>query len=791
MKLRLLTTFLIILTSTLIVNAQHRTCGSMDYLEQQILEDPNRGTQLEEIENFTQNWIKANGNASVEMIYTIPVVVHVVYKNANENVSAAQIQSQIDVLNEDFRRLNSDANNNWSQAADAEIEFCLANIDPNGNATNGITRTSTTVNVFNGDAVKYTNQGGKDAWPAGEYLNMWVCALNGFLGYAQFPGGNPATDGVVIDYRYFGTTGTATPPFNLGRTGTHEVGHWLNLYHIWGDGPCGQDDLVPDTPTSDAENYGCPNGHTSCGSVDMIENYMDYTDDACMNLFTQGQKVRMRALFAPGGDRASLLNSNGCGGGGGNPPTCDTPTGLATNNVNDTSVDASWNASNNANSYNIQIAVSGSGNWTTTTVSGNSHSFSGLTTCTSYDVRVQADCGNGDLSSYSVVATFTTTGCSGGCQDTELTLTIVLDDYPEETTWEVVANGNVLASGGPYTTAGATETAALCLADDCYDFIIYDSYGDGICCAWGNGSYELKEDATGNVVASGGQFGFQEITNFCLPGGGGGGGNCNYVSINENGFENGWGIWNDGGSDARRNINDWPYATTGDFCIRLRDNTNTSVMTTDNINLSSYDELTIDFAYYVRSFDNSNEDFWLQVSTNGGSTYTTVEEWNLGDEFNNNEFKTDQVIIPGPFSSNTKLRFRADASGNADWVYIDDVKISGCATGSNRDDLDVIFANDMVENNLENDHGLIGEVIDMKLFPNPTSDELTIAVSTSEFENAHLIIADYSGKIIKEIEMEGGEKQKTISVDGWTPGFYAIQLVSGKNKVTQKLVVIQ
>ncbi|MEL6847205.1 MAG: M43 family zinc metalloprotease, partial [Bacteroidota bacterium] len=133
----------------------------------------------------------------------------------------------------------------------------------------------------------------------------------GILGYSQFPGGPAETDGVVISYKFFGTTGVVKRPFHLGRTTTHEVGHWLNLRHIWGDGPCGVDDLVDDTPGADGPNHGCAFGHSSCGSVNMTQNFMDYTDDACMNLFTKGQANRMRALFAPGGPRRSLLFSPG------------------------------------------------------------------------------------------------------------------------------------------------------------------------------------------------------------------------------------------------------------------------------------------------------------------------------------------------------------------------------------------------------------------------------------------------------------------------------------------------
>ena len=153
---------------------------------------------------------------------------------------------RVDVLNADFRRLNADANNTWPQAQDSEIEFCLATVDPNGNATTGITRTSTNTTAFGtNDQVKSNSSGGKDAWDASKYMNMWVCDISGgILGYAQFPGGNPATDGVVIDYQYFGTIGTASASFDLGRTATHEVGHYLNLRHIWGDGGCSVDDFV-------------------------------------------------------------------------------------------------------------------------------------------------------------------------------------------------------------------------------------------------------------------------------------------------------------------------------------------------------------------------------------------------------------------------------------------------------------------------------------------------------------------------------------------------------------------
>jgi hypothetical protein len=324
-----------------------RNCGTMDYLEKMLQENPALKAEMQYNKQRLETYINEHydGLNQQKVIYTIPTVVHVVYRNSTENVSDAQIISQITALNKDYRKLNTDVSQvpaAWSNlTADVGIEFCLATRDPQGNATNGITRTSSTQSTFDvsNNNMKFNNTGGHDAWPSDQYLNLWVCNLDGtLLGYAQFPGGSSSTDGVVIDFDDFGTIGTATAPFNLGRTATHEIGHWLGLYHIWGDEPqCSQDDGIADTPTQKDKNYGCPSfpqgssqsGGSCSGSNPgaMFMNYMDYVDDACMYMFTNGQKVNMLAALTQ--QRAPLLTSNGCAGVIPNPSTCDSITNVA------------------------------------------------------------------------------------------------------------------------------------------------------------------------------------------------------------------------------------------------------------------------------------------------------------------------------------------------------------------------------------------------------------------------------------------------------------------------------
>jgi len=317
MKIRKLLLLIPLLLSTLLQAQRH--CSTHEHHERMLVEDAQYKANRAILEHYTPAYTRSYKTDSTEVpaVITIPVVVHVLYNKFDDSLTDAQILSQIEVLNRDFRLLSAEAANIPSYfkdvAADCQIQFALAKRKPDSTSTNGIDRKFTSkISYSDNNDMKFTERGGVDAWNSKEYLNIWVCRLsNNLLGYAQLPGGTTKSDGVVINQSAFGTMGTAKFPFNKGRTATHEIGHWLNLGHIWGDkNNCTGNDLVEDTPPQAAPTFGNPKTVlTSCNNTTMYMNFMDYTDDAAMSMFTTGQVSRMRKLFEEGGVRYSLLSS--------------------------------------------------------------------------------------------------------------------------------------------------------------------------------------------------------------------------------------------------------------------------------------------------------------------------------------------------------------------------------------------------------------------------------------------------------------------------------------------------
>lgn len=360
----------------------------------------------EQISRFAASDRLEGRNAEV----TIPVVVHIVYRTTNENITDAQVRSQIEALNRDFNKENSDAIKIppvfSTVAADCNIRFQLATIDPQGSETYGIVRHySANLTWGVSDDIKMPIKGGFAPWDPAKYMNIWVCNMGGrSIGFASFPGMPAEYDGIVIDYRAFGTNGTAKAPYSMGRTCVHEVGHYLGLYHIWGDSKCG-DDHIHDTPTQEAEHKGVPSfpQHSTCGStqtIDMFMNYMDYVNDDAMFMFTKGQKDKMLATLTV--TRSGLIQSS----------VLQAPLRsacivqeVAVKSVQPTTATITWDAITGVKYYTLEYKKENETTWSSVTANMPNFILGNLDAETTYACRVKSDCDN---ASFSKEGTFTT-----------------------------------------------------------------------------------------------------------------------------------------------------------------------------------------------------------------------------------------------------------------------------------------------------------------------------------------------------------------------------------------------
>ncbi|MDG1374015.1 MAG: M43 family zinc metalloprotease [Flavobacteriaceae bacterium] len=516
-------------------------CGSVEYEKYLQSLHPERATK-DEFESWLApkvQEIQAQRSNGASIMITLPVVYHIITNGTgSENLSAATIQAQNDQLNLDF---GNSSGSPYSVAADTEVEFCLATENESGSTLfePGINRVTDFGDGPFSRPDFENNIKPQTQWDPTRYFNVWVGDLGGsLLGYAQFPsnsglqglntnGGDANTDGVVVLYSSVGSVANPSSggPYNLGRTLTHEVGHWLGLRHIWGDSSaCTNDDFCADTPNATNSNSGCPTVD-SCPSdglgADMVENYMDYSNDACLNTFTADQKTRIQAVLANSPRRMELatstvcepavvydydgaieienLNIEECG-------TTFAPTVVITNNGN-------FNLNSAVISYQIDSDTAFTESWTgflfsnqsetvtlpTLNISAGSHTFT---------VELTSPSGNTDQNT--VDNTAMSSEFSVFFDTTTVNLSLLTDDYGSETYWEFKdANDAILYSGSGYTDNITVNESFDVTAGGCYSFTIYDTEGDGICCGYGIGNYTLT-DSNSNVIAAGGEFETQE-----------------------------------------------------------------------------------------------------------------------------------------------------------------------------------------------------------------------------------------------------------------------------------------
>jgi hypothetical protein len=558
-----------------------RRCGMHDHMAK-LLESPEYKKAHEQKLLLVSSMVGDRAACSGTIL--LPVAVHFQgVSNPDVPCLSTLAQTQIDILNQDYTGTNSDIslwNNNASPSfpgvnnGEMCVEFKLADQNhPTGFGLNN-GDPAVTVNQTNGDS---------DANWSG-YLNIFVQFNTGVLGYSPL-GGSGNGDGVVIDAAAFGSgngCGNIAPqsPYDLGRTLTHELGHYLLLDHIWGNG-CSQDDDVADTPDSNAPYYDCPNiGASTCSSTDMHMNYMDYTNDACMYMFSDGQATLMNNYLTSSLNNvinnAPNVISSGGGGGGGNDPTCDDgiqngdetgvdcggscepcideptcddgiqngdetgvdcggscepcnvptectfPQDPSVTILNGTSVQVNWTAIPTALKYRIKYREAGIGaDWIKKTVTNASVTLNNLFAGVTYEYRLRTRCGDGTWTPFGPKETFIIEegGSNGSCELNSVTFELTLDDFGSETTWELEDDfGNIIAVGGPYEDgqSGSIEIEDLCLDTGCYTFYIYDAWGDGICCDYGFGSYVIYEEDGFVLVESDGYFGSYEISSFCV-----------------------------------------------------------------------------------------------------------------------------------------------------------------------------------------------------------------------------------------------------------------------------------
>lgn len=399
------------------------------------------------------------------------------------------------------------------------------------------------------------------------------------------------------------------------------------------------------------------------------------------------------------------------------------------------------------------------------------------------------------------------------CDGNALSLSINFDNYPQETTWQILdEDGAQVAAGGPYGSQpdGSTISLEICLPDGCYTFEILDSANDGLCCQFGEGSYTLN--GPDGTIASGADFGSSESTDFCvgdlvLPTCDDGiqngeetgvdcGGpdcapcqaeDCEFEETYFANFELGYAIWNDGGGDCRINSVDAPFASSGVRCLRLRDNSPSSQTYTNILGLASNEAIRIAFGYYAASME-EGEDFWLQISYDGGDNYSTLRSYVSGQDFENDIFYSDEIEVAGPFNSEMRLRFVCDASSNADRIYLDDVRIDVCREdASTQQMIWEPYGTSMAEEKVIRP----GQSLETILYPNPTQGVLQVEFEMDEKQAMSCMVIDMQGRPIlqENYNAQAGPNRMTLDLSDLSVGTYFFVLRSSTGHSTQRFMI--
>lgn len=804
-----------------------------------------------------------SGDRSAPPVYTIPVVFHVIHKGesvgSGTNISDAQLESAIDALNRDYRRTNEDGGIALGAGPDTEIQFCLAGVDPQGNPHSGINRVNGTgVSGYASSGITNSNEGSVKAlsrWDNRYYLNIWVVSeienngadvsnpsnfFGGTLGYAYLPVSpiiaNANLDGIVAINLCVGNDPNQTNGYRLwpwggltNRTLTHEVGHYLGLNHVFSDSnpfSCLNGDGIGDTPNAQQININNCNDDGPCNQ--QIENYMDYTPEQCQDQFTSGQTSVMRATLT--GTRSALVNTNNCGIISSNNYDAGisaiiAPSGALCSTTFTPQVTLTNYGSNTLTAVQIAYAVDGQAqtpfNWTGNLTSGSSISFTlppvtstaGAHTFTSNVVSGTLNGSNADEDGSNNGSTSSFNIGSGG---TGVTITIELDCWGEETTWEIRnASNAVVASGGPYTNdlpgGAGTQVATTCLDNGCYDFNIFDSEGDGLYGSqWSNcdvdGDYMIVDDSQNMLVqmtTSQGDFGASATHNFCIGGGGNPGTpDCEILAsfdgllfdVNANdepnfealiidndqetvnsaisGYSSNWmtGWYNEvapGDTNWFLGSTSWHQNTAAPADNWLTFGPVTMLsgdgelrwkhMMSDNDYRDGYEVLVGTVGTDVVDFAGATQLF--SVSDNDPST-------------NGDTIMTQQTVsLPAGTYANQSLYFAIHHDAlNMFLLFIDDIEVEGCTA--------VTVG---VEEESE---------FEMKVFPNPSSNDFTFQYNNTVSEDMTFEVFNSVGQKVWDLAVQDrSQGVETISTDKMAAGVYTLVVRSDSFNVSERLIL--